>query len=73
MATRFCLKCGSQRPSIIPIKVNGCSECPPDLPPGALAADVPDSQTQLEDLLGHVRRCERWARLDDLIARQPWL
>ncbi len=31
-----------------------------------LEADLPpDRMTQLEDLLGHVRRCERWARLDD--------
>jgi hypothetical protein len=25
----------------------------------------PDLQSQLEDLLGHVRRCEKWARFDD--------
>jgi hypothetical protein len=25
----------------------------------------PDLQTQLEDLLSHVRRCEKWARFDD--------
>jgi hypothetical protein len=38
---------------------------PPAIP---LAQDeVPDHHTQLEELLGHVRRCERWARLDDLI------
>ena len=43
-----------------------------DLP--ALAAepvvtitDVPDHHSQLEELIGHVRRCERWARLDDRI------
>jgi hypothetical protein len=29
--------------------------------------DVPDHHSQLEELLGHVRRCERWARLDDRI------
>lgn len=27
--------------------------------------EVPDRQSQLEDLLGHVRRCERMAKLDD--------
>ncbi len=32
-----------------------------------LASEAPDHHTQLEDLLGHVRRCERWARLDDRI------
>ena len=35
------------------------------------AVDVPDHHTQLEDLLGHVRRCERWAALDDRI--DMWL
>ena len=37
--------------------------------PEAMAAQVeaPDHHSQLEDLLGHVRRCERWARLDDRI------
>jgi hypothetical protein len=25
----------------------------------------PDLQSQLEELLGHVRRCEKWARFDD--------
>ena len=30
-------------------------------------ADVPDHHSQLEELFGHVRRCERWARLDDRI------
>ena len=29
--------------------------------------DAPDHHSQLEELLGHVRRCERWARLDDRI------
>ena len=29
--------------------------------------EAPDHHSQLEDLLGHVRRCERWARLDDRI------
>ena len=29
--------------------------------------EVPDHHSQLEELLGHVRRCERWARLDDKI------
>jgi hypothetical protein len=33
----------------------------------AVAVEVPDHHSQLEDLLGHVRRCERWARLDDRI------
>jgi hypothetical protein len=33
----------------------------------AADAEVPDHHTQLEELLGHVRRCERWARLDDQI------
>jgi hypothetical protein len=33
----------------------------------AVYADIPDHHSQLEDLLGHVRRCERWARLDDRI------
>lgn len=27
--------------------------------------DDTDLQTQLEDLLSHVRRCEKWARFDD--------
>jgi hypothetical protein len=27
--------------------------------------DDTDLHTQLEDLLGHVRRCEKWARFDD--------
>ena len=27
--------------------------------------EAPDRQSQLEDLLGHVRRCERMAKLDD--------
>ena len=29
--------------------------------------EVPDHHSQLEEILGHVRRCERWARLDDRI------
>ena len=29
--------------------------------------DIPDHHSQLEELIGHVRRCERWARLDDRI------
>ena len=28
---------------------------------------VPDFPTQLEEILSHVRRCEKWARLDDRI------
>ena len=35
--------------------------------PVARDTDIPDHHTQLEELLGHVRRCERWARLDDQI------
>jgi hypothetical protein len=35
------------------------------------AGDAPDHHTQLEDLLSHVRRCERWAALDDRI--DMWL
>jgi hypothetical protein len=27
--------------------------------------DEPDLQSQLESLLSHVRRCEKWARFDD--------
>ncbi len=34
-------------------------------PPVAEAA--PDHHTQLEELIGHVRRCEKWARIDDRI------
>jgi len=30
--------------------------------------DVVDLGTQLEDLIAHVIRCERWARIDDRIA-----
>jgi hypothetical protein len=33
----------------------------------------PDLQSQLEELLSHVRRCEKWARFDDrldLLGRQ---
>jgi hypothetical protein len=29
--------------------------------------EVPDHHSQLEELLSHVRRCERWAQLDDRI------
>jgi hypothetical protein len=29
--------------------------------------EIPDHHSQLEELIGHVRRCERWARLDDQI------
>ena len=36
-------------------------------PERAPIADVPDHQSQLEELIGHVRRCERWACLDDRI------
>jgi hypothetical protein len=39
----------------------------PPLPSAAVAAETPDHHSQLEDLLGHVRRCERWARIDDRI------
>jgi hypothetical protein len=35
--------------------------------PGPAEEEVPDHHSQLEELLGHVRRCERWARLDDKI------
>ena len=35
--------------------------------PVAAADEVPDHHTQLEELIGHVRRCERWALLDDRI------
>lgn len=35
--------------------------------------DIPDHHTQLEDLIGHVRRCERWAALDDRIDLQTRL
>lgn len=43
----------------------------PALPvaPEEQPVEVPDRQSQLEDLLGHVRRCERMARLDDRIDR----
>jgi hypothetical protein len=47
----------------LPAALSGGAE-PPE--PPALA-EVPDRHSQLEDLLGHVRRCERWARLDDRI------
>ena len=30
-------------------------------------SEVPDHHSQLEELLGHVRRCEAWARIDDRI------
>ena len=36
-------------------------------PESASVAEVPDHHSQLEELIGHVRRCERWARLDDRI------
>jgi hypothetical protein len=36
----------------------------PTPPPGA---EIPDHHSQLEELLGHVRRCEVWARIDDRI------
>ena len=41
----------------------------PPLPAAVEAAliEAPDHHSQLEDLFGHVRRCERWARLDDRI------
>ena len=46
----------------------------PPLPSAPVAAgtpaallEAPDHHSQLEDLLGHVRRCERWARIDDRI------
>jgi hypothetical protein len=35
--------------------------------PSIARDEVPDHHSQLEELLGHVRRCERWARLDDRI------
>jgi hypothetical protein len=37
------------------------------LPPTPAGVEIPDHQTQLEELLNHVRRCERWANLDDRI------
>jgi hypothetical protein len=42
---------------------------PRPLRPIAVPSDeeVPDHHSQLEELIGHVRRCERWARLDDQI------
>lgn len=33
----------------------------------ASGMEVPDHHSQLEELLGHVRRCEKWAQLDDRI------
>ena len=36
-------------------------------PDSITIADAPDHHSQLEELIGHVRRCERWARLDDRI------
>ena len=30
-------------------------------------SEVPDHHSQLEEIIGHVRRCEKWARLDDRI------
>jgi len=35
----------------------------------AESEEVPDHQTQLEEILSHVRRCERWAELDDRFDR----
>ena len=35
--------------------------------PAGPGEEVPDHHSQLEELLGHVRRCERWAQLDDRI------
>jgi len=43
-----------KRPTLLPAP-------PPD------AETAPDHQTQLEELIGHVRRCEKWARIDDRI------
>lgn len=34
---------------------------------GTERLEIPDHHSQLEDLLSHVRRCERWAQLDDRI------
>ena len=46
-------------------------QAPPLTTAGTEGPDVqevpPDHHSQLEELLGHVRRCERWARLDDRI------
>lgn len=42
-----------------------------DEPPsrnGGGTGEVDDLGTQLEDLIAHVFRCERWARIDDRIA-----
>lgn len=35
--------------------------------PARTEDEIPDHHTQLEELFGHIRRCERWARLDDRI------
>jgi hypothetical protein len=35
---------------------------------GDRRGEVDDLGTQLEDLITHVFRCERWARMDDRIA-----
>jgi len=35
--------------------------------PNAEGVEVPDHHSQLEELFGHVRRCEKWAQLDDRI------
>jgi hypothetical protein len=37
-------------------------------PPSSGKGEVDDLGTQLEDLIAHVFRCERWARMDDQIA-----
>lgn len=39
----------------------------PDSVPLSGPDSVPDSHSQLEELFGHVRRCERWAAIDDRI------
>ncbi|GAC1653741.1 MAG: hypothetical protein NVS9B1_03590 [Candidatus Dormibacteraceae bacterium] len=39
----------------------------PDSTPASGPDSVPDSHSQLEELIGHVRRCERWAAIDDRI------
>jgi hypothetical protein len=36
-------------------------------PRNAAGAEVPDHHSQLEELFSHVRRCEKWAQLDDRI------
>jgi len=37
----------------------------PDSSPASGPDSVPDSHSQLEELFGHVLRCERWAAIDD--------